>query len=112
MFSHLNLPREQVVAVTPPPPGVVPNFIDPSSIKHILINTNIILSLISAAFVALRLYTIIIITHNIGSDDCTRYGLGLHLWDVPFTTFSPNAGKVRMPISLLVWSFEFHAARL
>ncbi|KAH8698139.1 hypothetical protein GQ44DRAFT_787284 [Phaeosphaeriaceae sp. PMI808] len=92
MFSHLNLPREQVVAVTPPPPGVVPNFIDPSSIKHILINTNIILSLISAAFVALRLYTIIIITHNIGSDDCklykgTRYGLGLHLWDVPFTTF-------------------------
>ncbi|KAF2176059.1 hypothetical protein K469DRAFT_523942, partial [Zopfia rhizophila CBS 207.26] len=99
------------------PPGVTPNFINPPSLQHIILITNIILPLISGLFMALRLYTTGFIIRSVGVDDflylhlpkifvafsfwrahrlvltlyvIIRYGLGHHLWDVPFSTFNGN----------------------
>ncbi|KAF1977070.1 hypothetical protein BU23DRAFT_527374 [Bimuria novae-zelandiae CBS 107.79] len=101
--------REENVGVIPPPPGVTPNFINPPSIHHIILITNIILLLISSLFMTLRLYTTRFIIRSVGVDDymvvlawllaCAssstdtlliRYGLGHHLWDVPFSTYNGN----------------------
>ncbi|PVH91402.1 hypothetical protein DM02DRAFT_606570 [Periconia macrospinosa] len=99
--------REENVGVISPPPGVTPNFINPPSLQHIILITNIILPLVSLLFATLRLYTTGIITRSVGINDymialswllacasssiyslLTRYGSGLHLWDVPFSTFN------------------------
>ncbi|KAH7111824.1 hypothetical protein B0J11DRAFT_447400 [Dendryphion nanum] len=84
--------REEIIGVLPPPPGVTPNFINPPSLQHIILITNIILSIVSALFVALRFYTTGCIIHSVGVDDYAviRYGLGNHLWDVTFSTFNGN----------------------
>ncbi|KAH6668450.1 hypothetical protein B0J14DRAFT_165038 [Halenospora varia] len=101
--------REENVGVIPPPLGVTPNFINPPSLQHIILITNIILPLVSVLFVILRLYTTGFIIRSVGIDDymialawllacassiihslLTRYGLGHHLWDVPFSTFNGN----------------------
>ncbi|KAH8589764.1 hypothetical protein B0O99DRAFT_745744 [Bisporella sp. PMI_857] len=108
MPSRLLL-REEFVGVVPPPPGVSPNSINPPSLRHITLTTNIVLPLVSTLFVTLRLYTTGFILRSVGIDDymvviawllaCAsssvkilliRYGLGLHLWDVPFSTFNGN----------------------
>lgn len=68
-------PRTENVGVIPPPPGVTPNFIDPPSLRQVVLNTNIILSIVSAIFVAFRLYTTGCILHSIGVDDCTIFNL-------------------------------------
>lgn len=62
--------REEIVGTVPPPPGVTPNFIDPPSLQHIILITNITLSFFSTFFVALRLYTTGLIIHSVGVDDC------------------------------------------
>lgn len=100
--------REEMVGVIPPPPGIMPNFINPPSLQHIILIT-IILPIVSVLFVALRFYTTDFIIHSVGTDDyviavawllactssafyilLTRYGLGHHLWDVPFSIFNGN----------------------
>ncbi|KAF2178962.1 hypothetical protein K469DRAFT_323820 [Zopfia rhizophila CBS 207.26] len=102
-------PRAEFVGVVPPPPGVTPNFTDPPSRQHIILITNIILPFVSAFFMILRLYTTGFIIRSVGVDNymivlawllaCAsssvdtlliRYGLGHHLWDVPFSTFNGN----------------------
>ncbi|PVI04286.1 hypothetical protein DM02DRAFT_611547 [Periconia macrospinosa] len=113
MYSPIISLREENVGVIPPPPGVTPNFINPPSRQHIILITNIILPLVSLLFATLRLYTTGIITRSVGSDDymialswllacasssiqclLTRYGAGLHLWDVPFSTFNVHFFKL------------------
>jgi hypothetical protein len=56
--------------VIPPPPGVVPDFSIPETNRRIILVTNILLSVISAHFVGLRLYTTGYILRSVGPDDC------------------------------------------
>ncbi|KAH7111788.1 hypothetical protein B0J11DRAFT_447438 [Dendryphion nanum] len=100
-----------MVGVIPPPPGIMPNFINPPSLQHNILITNIVLSTVSALFVALRFYTTGFVIRSVGVDDYMiavawvsslsfysstylrlfiRYGLGHHLWDVTFSTFNSN----------------------
>ncbi|KAH7108852.1 hypothetical protein B0J11DRAFT_240172 [Dendryphion nanum] len=104
--------RGENVGVIPPPSGISPNFINPPSLQHVILITNIIFPLVSTLFVTLRLYTTGIIMRSVGIDDymialswilacvssiiyslLARYGLGLHLWDVPFSKFNGNFFK-------------------
>lgn len=70
MHSFILSLRGENVGVIPPPPGVSPNFIDPPSLQHVVLITNIIFIFVSALFVTLRLYTTGIITRSVGIDDC------------------------------------------
>lgn len=56
-----------------PPPGVVPNFVDPPSQAHIpRIFTYVTLPPM-LLFIALRIYARIVITHKFGLDDCELF---------------------------------------
>ncbi|KAH7028416.1 hypothetical protein B0J12DRAFT_609275 [Macrophomina phaseolina] len=109
MYSHFLLPREETLGVIPPPRGVIPNFVNPISLAHIVLIANVCFPFASALFVTLRLYTTGFITRTVGADDyilvlswflacvasstnslLTRYGLGRHLWDVPFSMYNPK----------------------
>ncbi|KAH7034021.1 hypothetical protein B0J12DRAFT_679791 [Macrophomina phaseolina] len=109
MYPHFLSPPEETLGVIPPPWGVTPNFVNPASLAPIVLITNICFPLTSALFVTLRLYTTGFVTRTVGIDDyaiiiswfsacvassvnslLTRYGLGRHLWDVPFSTYNPN----------------------
>ncbi|PVH90433.1 hypothetical protein DM02DRAFT_607445 [Periconia macrospinosa] len=95
-----------IVGAIPPPPGIIPDFINPPSLQHVVLIVNIVLPFVSVLFVALRLYTTGFILRSVGVDDymivlawvssqsfcicITRYGLGHHLWDVPFSIFNGN----------------------
>ncbi|KAF2185964.1 hypothetical protein K469DRAFT_152150 [Zopfia rhizophila CBS 207.26] len=105
--------RDEVVGLFPPPPGVTPNFANPPSRGHIVITANIVLSFVSTVFMGLRFYTNSFITRKRGVDDymavlawllllgysiscsfITKYGLGRHIWDIPFSVLNPNYMKV------------------
>lgn len=62
--------REEIIGLAPPPPGLTPNFHDPPSIRHLVLIINITCPLLSAIFVALRLYTTGFILRSVGIDDC------------------------------------------
>src|SRR4051812_15808718 len=57
MHSFTLTLREGRVGVIPPPAGVTPNFVDPPSLKHVILITNVIFPVISAMFLAFRFYT-------------------------------------------------------
>ncbi len=76
--------RVENVGVIPPPPGVTPNFINPPSLQHIILITNIILSLVSAVFVILRLYTTGFIIRSVGIDDCKYFDLRINKYGAHF----------------------------
>ncbi|KAH7220462.1 uncharacterized protein BKA55DRAFT_217051 [Fusarium redolens] len=97
----------------PPPPGITSDFLNPPSTAHKIIVVSVAFSVLSSLFIALRLYTILSITHQRGTDDyllviswvlalvysvllcaVTKYGLGRHLWDIPFVTFNRNFMKL------------------
>jgi hypothetical protein len=73
-------PVEENVGVIPPPPGLTPNFIGPPSLQHVVLIANIILPIISALFVALRLYTTGLITRSVGVDDCKYFDLNINTY--------------------------------
>lgn len=54
----------------PPPPGVIPNFVNYPSREHEIIVIYSVFLGVSAFFVALRMYTRIFITRCVGYDDC------------------------------------------
>ncbi|KAH9204971.1 hypothetical protein DL95DRAFT_493910 [Leptodontidium sp. 2 PMI_412] len=81
--------RQEIVGVLPPPAGVRPNFEHPESIGHHLVIVIAIFLPLASLVVALRIYTRRVIVNAIGYDDYLHYGLGVHMWDVPITTFSP-----------------------
>ncbi|KAH7029959.1 hypothetical protein B0J12DRAFT_325101 [Macrophomina phaseolina] len=106
-------PREEVIGVIPPPPGVTPNFVRPAYNGHSYLVCHIVFSVLSATLVALRLYTTRFVTHRVGLDDYSvafswllafsssitfclmlRYGLGHHIWDVRFSTFNRHFMKI------------------
>ncbi|KAF2188920.1 hypothetical protein K469DRAFT_456892, partial [Zopfia rhizophila CBS 207.26] len=94
-----------------PPSGITPNFVNPPSRAHVVITVHIVLTIISTLFMGLRFYTVLFITRHVRVDDCklsyhsykrllltfvpvTLYGFGRHLWDIPFSVFSPRFMKV------------------
>jgi hypothetical protein len=54
----------------PPPPGITSDFLNPPSTAHKIIVVSVAFSVLSSLFIALRLYTILSITHQRGTDDC------------------------------------------
>lgn len=54
----------------PPPPGVVPNFIDPENRVMTIININAIFMALSGVILLLRLYSRRFIVHQLGFADC------------------------------------------
>ncbi|KAH6714832.1 hypothetical protein BKA61DRAFT_343667 [Leptodontidium sp. MPI-SDFR-AT-0119] len=105
----LKAERDGIVGVLPPPPGVIPNFENPESQGYRVILTIAILFPLATIVLLLRVYTRVVIVRNVGIDDyaiifawilaigyivpliiLTHLGLGVHMWDVPFTTFSPQ----------------------
>ena len=54
----------------PPPPGVVPNFINPPSEQPVIITVQVLCLVSSTAFVAARVYTKARILRTLGWDDC------------------------------------------
>lgn len=88
-----------------PPPGVMPNFDNPHSLKGELLIINVVFTTLTAIFVAIRLYSRGFISKQFGLDDwfCgiataasiahavvireqTNYGYGFHLWDIRAST--------------------------
>ncbi|KAH6712105.1 hypothetical protein BKA61DRAFT_486494 [Leptodontidium sp. MPI-SDFR-AT-0119] len=135
MNSALKTEREGVIGAFPPPFGVVPNFNHPKSQgNRIVIAIAILLPLATFVF-SLRIYTKRMIIRTLGSDDCkfvyskdaegfglvfswlTIYfkvlnlGLGVHIWDVPLTTFSPHYLKMGI-ISGLFYGLSFMCTKL
>ena len=58
-----------------PPPGVVPNFVDPVSQARDVIVINVIWITLMLCFVAMRLYTKGRLLGNLGWDDCKSFPL-------------------------------------
>ncbi|KAF2853633.1 hypothetical protein T440DRAFT_312956 [Plenodomus tracheiphilus IPT5] len=95
------------VGAMPPPPGVVPNFDNPTeSIAHRVIIVAVIGAVLTIPLCLTRLYTKHFILRNVGWDDYTivmattlalcfsiyvgyqtTNGLGHHIWDVPAADF-------------------------
>ncbi|MCJ1235715.1 hypothetical protein MMC14_003686 [Varicellaria rhodocarpa] len=84
-----------------PPPGVIPNFVHPASIRKYNILCQAICLPLSTVFVCMRMYTRSYVSRNLGAEDYTccvawlgliayaiiclesdKYGAGVHEWDV------------------------------
>ena len=71
-----------VLAVTPagkPPPGVIPNFTNPPSNGHILIEVGSVLVALMLVFVGVRMYTKLKIVGKTTPDDC-KYQNSTSTW--------------------------------
>jgi len=85
-----------------PPPGVVPNFVDPYTLQPTIIGSGVVCLTVATIAVWMRMYTKLIIIKSAGWEDwtsfiawagfaaytsigftCLRYGMGVHQWDVP-----------------------------
>ncbi|KAL0933783.1 uncharacterized protein CTRU02_210582 [Colletotrichum truncatum] len=92
----------ELISAAPPPPGVIPNFENPtdSLVPQVLI-VAIVLNFLAIVFCAIRLYTVRVVIHRHQLDDDfifvalifataysaiqvyeTRKGAGHHIWDV------------------------------
>ncbi|KAH8722794.1 hypothetical protein GQ44DRAFT_711273 [Phaeosphaeriaceae sp. PMI808] len=101
MYFPILSQRDEPVGVIPPPPGITPNFTNPPSRAHALITLQIVCAIISTLFTGLRFYTarfiirhFLALAYSITISINTQYGLGRHLWDVPFSVFNSNCLKV------------------
>ncbi|KAI9885609.1 MAG: histone deacetylase [Watsoniomyces obsoletus] len=91
-----------------PPPGILPNFENPLSLRHRIVTVSTIFPVLAALFVAVRIYTRAFITRAVWWDDYTALvtlilsiatsaiiiawtndGFGIHQWDVRLSEFSP-----------------------
>ncbi|KAH8591908.1 hypothetical protein B0O99DRAFT_744136 [Bisporella sp. PMI_857] len=109
----LKTERDEIVGSLPPPPGVIPDFEHPESRGYQVIIAIAVLFPLATLFLVLRIYTRAIIVRNVGSDDyaiilawilligfvitsilTVNLGMGVHLWNVPLTTFSPHFLKM------------------
>ncbi|KAK0508429.1 hypothetical protein JMJ35_009513 [Cladonia borealis] len=92
-----------------PPPGVIPNSIDPENIQSTIIATLAVTLGAATLFTAVRIYTKAFIINSIALEDCSsplsleinmagfvaytilsavklQYGYGVHQWDVPISS--------------------------
>ncbi|KAH9216140.1 hypothetical protein DL95DRAFT_460432 [Leptodontidium sp. 2 PMI_412] len=103
----------EIVGALPPPPGVIPDFEHAESSGY---QVNIVVAILFplvTLVVALRIYIRAMIVRNVGTDDyaiilawillvglvitsilLVNLGMGIHLWNVPLTTFSPHFLKM------------------
>jgi hypothetical protein len=70
----------QPVGLEPPPPGVVPNFVNPESTGYKVIITTIVTWTIATSIICLRAYVKLRIMREILIDDCKAYTL-LTIWN-------------------------------
>lgn len=54
----------------PPPPGVIPNFINPYSITTVGLGANILFLTLTTITTAIRCYTKVLVIQKQGWDDC------------------------------------------
>ncbi|KAH7418896.1 hypothetical protein BKA64DRAFT_655508 [Cadophora sp. MPI-SDFR-AT-0126] len=120
MSPVLNTERDGIIGAFPPPLGVIPNFKNPDSQGYRVTLAIAIMFPLATIVLILRLYTRIVIVRKVGIDDyaigfawvfsigfiamcivLTHLGLGVHIWDVPFTTLSPD--YLRMSITIGVF---------
>ncbi|KAH8591910.1 hypothetical protein B0O99DRAFT_718424 [Bisporella sp. PMI_857] len=101
----LNTAREEIVGALPPPPGVIPNFEHPESLGYRVVIATAVLFPLATFVLCLRIYTRAKIVCYMGPDDYAvilawiflvayvvisfifNLGLGVHLWNIPLTTF-------------------------
>ncbi|KAI9756382.1 MAG: protein disulfide-isomerase precursor [Chaenotheca gracillima] len=105
----------------PPPPGTIPNFVDPENHSRQIMVAAIICPIIAGIFVIARIYTRASLTRSLGWDDytsiaamgfsiaycviesqTTKYGAGVHMWNVPATDFLPYFLRTHI-IAVLVY---------
>ncbi|KAI9755494.1 MAG: hypothetical protein M1815_004907 [Lichina confinis] len=122
--------EEEIRPAKPPPPGVTSNFVDPVSRADIHAWVSIISPIVAGIFFLLRMYTRIFITRVLGWDDYTcvvamglaiadgvteyqlsRYGTGLHVWDVPYDTYHPNFPRYRL-ITFSIYMFFMYFVKI
>ena len=60
-----------------PPPGVVPNFVDPYSLESIQIASTVLCLTLALLSTLLRMYAKLFIIKAYGWEDCKCYRLGL-----------------------------------
>ncbi|KAH7121798.1 hypothetical protein B0J13DRAFT_158581 [Dactylonectria estremocensis] len=103
----MNSTDETTVGAYPPPEGVVPNFTNPESIASRVVLAAVLCPGITIPIVLLRLYTsrfiikvwhlddlsivislIFAIGYSIVNVLQTRNGVGVHIWDVPLSSFT------------------------
>ncbi|KAI9832573.1 MAG: hypothetical protein M1826_001523 [Phylliscum demangeonii] len=113
-------PLPSDIGVMPPPPGVTANLAHPTTHGANLLAANIACLIIAGVFVFLRMYTNIFLMRSVSWDDyvcvlalllsiafsvCTmqlsHLGLGLHMWEVPLSTFSPGWLRMNMIVSAI-----------
>ena len=69
-----------------PPPGVIPDFVNPPSLAKTLIIVNVIFMVLMVIFVALRVYSKALVIRAMGWDDCEHF-LRLVLYRCDLTSF-------------------------
>ncbi|KAG4434880.1 hypothetical protein IFR05_009640 [Cadophora sp. M221] len=111
MGPVLKTTRDAIIGALPPLPGVIPNFKNPESQAYRVTISIATLFPLATIVLLLRLYTRIVIVRNVGIDDLTHLGLGVHIWDVPFTTFSPYFLQLTM-ISGVFYGMSFMCVKL
>lgn len=62
--------RQNVHGSMKPPPGVIPNFVDPESKAYRVVNANIVCIVIGTFFLIARIASRSLISHSLGRDDC------------------------------------------
>ncbi|KAL2045338.1 hypothetical protein N7G274_002421 [Stereocaulon virgatum] len=113
----------------PPPPGVIPNFIDPPTNAHIAFIVTTVMLPLTLAFVSLRVYSNLWISHKFAKSDYTciiatlasisfsavlywtisQHTFGLHIWDVPISRNSNSSIQNYMVLSIFYGSTIFLA---
>ncbi|KAH6706333.1 hypothetical protein BKA61DRAFT_558837 [Leptodontidium sp. MPI-SDFR-AT-0119] len=112
--------RQAIVGTLPPPPGVTPNFVNPEYIGHQVVVVNGIFLFLATVVVVLRMYSRLYLISSAGIEDYSvfvgwilsvaftiiclfscKYGLGVHLWNIPLTTFSPYYLRINLASTII-----------
>ncbi|KAF2274905.1 uncharacterized protein EI97DRAFT_93477 [Westerdykella ornata] len=102
--AFANMTREQLAQIPAavPPPGVVPNFVDPPSDGYVLIAVGAALMAVMFLFAGIRFFVKLRIQHKVSADDwttlvaligtCSYYAIcvygvtrakfATHMWDI------------------------------
>ena len=58
------------VPAAPPPPGIVPNLVDPEDLEAVTIAISVLMIVLTLTAVALRFYSTALVTRSTGLEDC------------------------------------------
>ncbi|KAH8898416.1 hypothetical protein GQ53DRAFT_817688 [Thozetella sp. PMI_491] len=85
-----------------PPPGVVPNFIDPPSQAYISRDATYVTLPPMVVFLALRIYSRAKIA-GFGVDDFLEQACGPHMWDIPLSKITASYARNSIVLSLFYY---------